>query len=203
MHTYLSRQKGKSVNSIPYFNSDLDQRFIDILDVAIVGNSDSDKDLNVFKSSLEQLLMDYCVEDFLGYFNSSQALFHSIDNENTDADMQEIKTFYLTSLNPTKSKELFVGEFFVKQIIDDSGADQIHAFITIYPIQHSINFTIASCLSYIASMYANFDMSVELSQRQQRFKNYISTFNHLGDSQFQSVFDKLEFDSNLVANAEI
>lgn len=191
------------MNSIPYFNSDLDKRFIDILDVAIVGDCESDKEVHSFKNALEQLLMDYCVEDFLGHFNSQQALFYSNDNENTDADMQEVKTFYLTSLSLKKNKSLFVGEFFVKQIIDDSGADQIHAFITIYPIQNSINFTIASCLSYIASMYANFDLSVELSQRQQRFKNYISTFNHLAESQFKSVFDQLEYDSNLVVNAEI
>lgn len=191
------------MNSIPYFNSDLDQRFIDILDVAIVGECDSDKEISVFKSTLEKLLMDYCVEDFLGYFNSNQALFHSIDNENTDEEMQEIKTFYLTTLNPSQNKKLFIGEFFVKQIIDDSGADQVHAFITIYPIQHTINFTIASCLSYIASMYANLDLLVDLPQRQQRFKNYISTFNHLSNSQFKSVFDQLEFDSNLVVNSEI
>lgn len=191
------------MNSIPYFNNELDQRFIDILDVAIVGDRDSDFSLTAFKGKLEQLLMDYCVEDFLGYFNLNQALFHSINNENTDAEIQEIKTFYLTTLKPNESKELCIGEFFVKQILDESGADQIHAFITIYPVQHSINFTIASCLSYIASMYANLDVLVDLPQRQQRFKKYISTFKHLNNGQFKSVFDQLEFDSNLVANAEI
>lgn len=191
------------MNCIKYFNSDLDKRFIDILDVAIVGGCESDKELNSFKKSLEKLLMDYCVEDFLGYFNSKQALFHSVDNENSDAAMQEIRTFYLTSLNPSTCEDSFIGEFFVKQIMEESGVDQIHAFITIYPILHSINFTIASCLSYIASMYANFDLSLGLPQRQQRFKNYISTFKHLSDSQFKSVFDQLEFDSNLVVQAEI
>ena len=188
------------MDTISYFNSHLDKRFIDVLDVAIVASDDRHDDaLLTFKMQIGQLLADFCVEDFLGYFHKNEALFYCIDNENTDAEMLEIKTLYLTSLRRAKLSEQFVCELFVKQMTNEIGADQIHAFITIYPVKHSIPFTIASCLSYIASMYANMDLSLSVPLRQKRFKNYVSTFKHMNKNQYKQVFDLLEFDTNLVA----
>lgn len=188
------------MDSISYFNSHLDKRFIDVLDVAIIADGDRyDDALSVFKKQLGQLLSDFCVEDFLGYFHEKKALFYCIENENTDTEMIELKTLYLTSLKSAKLSEQFVCEFFAKQITNEIGADHIHAFITIYHVQHSIAFTIASCLSYIASMYANMDLNLSVPLRQNRFKNYVSTFKHMNNDQYRQVFDLLEFDTNLVA----
>lgn len=180
------------MNSIPYFGSSKDKQFVEIINFYNTHDSASlDKSITLAKNKIGVLLRDYCVEDFLGFLNKENNLFYCPKLDELPEDLREVMTFYGVA-NSTKDGQDLIFELFFH--IENDGEVQAH--ISFFPAPN-VDQNIAVCLNRMASMYANFDPNLEVSDRQTRFLSYTNTFKYPVNDKFKGIFELLEFDTSL------